>query len=244
MPAEAGLIDARSRGGGGAARPDWPVDPRPLEHPRRDHLHRGRLPIPRRRVGRRSCTDLPRAIRRRFACGPQRVPLRSRGLSSPKVRHCHDRAWSPPRADDPDRPRPIHDDPIALSISAPYPVAARLVVGPDDFRDVGVGNQRYDTVALSGNGVGSEIDGGHYKSSSGPRFRLRASGPGPPQRAPISGARLAAPFVEARRSDRREPGGCPWMRPLVVLSGLSGSCVGRLNNARSSGGEETIEQVE
>jgi hypothetical protein len=93
-PAEAGLLGARSRGGGGAARPDWPVDPRPLEHPRRDHLHRGRLPIPRRRVGRRSRTDLPRAIRRRFACGPQRVPLRSRGLSSPKVRHCHDRAWS------------------------------------------------------------------------------------------------------------------------------------------------------
>ena len=27
MPAEAGLIDARSRGGGVAARPDWPVDP-------------------------------------------------------------------------------------------------------------------------------------------------------------------------------------------------------------------------
>jgi hypothetical protein len=25
------------------------------------------------------------------------------------------------------------------------------------------------------------------------------------------------------------------MRPLVLLSGLSGSCVGRLNNARSSG---------
>src|SRR6266404_9205787 len=59
--------------------------------------------------------------------------------------------------------------------------------------------------------------------------------PRPPQRAPISGARLAAPFVEARRSDRREPGWFPWMRPLVVLSGLSGSCVGRLNNARSSG---------
>jgi hypothetical protein len=156
-------------------------------------------------------------------------------LSSPKVRHCHDRAWSPPRADYLDRPRPLHDDPIALSISAPYPVAARLVVCPDDFRDVGVGNQRYDTVALSGNGVGSEIDGGHYKSSSGPRFRLRASGPGPPQRAPISGARLAAPFVEALRRHRQEPGGCPWMRPLVVLSGLSGSCVGRLNNARSSG---------
>src|SRR5277367_5849629 len=91
--------------------------------------------------------------------------------------------WSPPRADDPDRPRLLHDDPIALSISAPHPVAARLVVGPDDVRDVGVGDERYDAVAPSGNGVGSEVDGGHYKSSSGPRFRLRASVPRPPQRA-------------------------------------------------------------
>ena len=36
------------------------------------------------------------------------------------------------------------------------------------------------------------------------------------------------------RPARARPG-CPWMRPLVLLSGLSGSCVGRLNNARSSG---------
>src|SRR6476469_3322205 len=91
-------------------------------------------------------------------------------LSSPKVRHCHDRAWSPPRADDPDRPRLLHDDPIALNISAPHRVAARLVVGPDDVRDVGVGNERYDTVAPSGNGVGSEVGDGHTKSSPGPRF--------------------------------------------------------------------------
>jgi hypothetical protein len=60
-----------------------------------------------------------------------------------------------------------------------------FVVGPDDVLDVGVGYERYDAVAPSGNGVGSEIDGGHYKSSSGPRFRLRASVPGPPQRAPM-----------------------------------------------------------
>src|SRR5580704_11905405 len=86
----------------------------------------------------------------------------------PKVRR-HDRAWSPPRADDPDRPRPLHDDLFALSISAPHPVAARLVVGPDDVWDVGVGNERYDTVAPSGNGVGSEVDGGHSKSSPGPK---------------------------------------------------------------------------
>src|SRR5260370_18178303 len=100
-------------------------------------------------------------------------------LSSPKVRHCHDRAWSPPRADDLDRPRPLHDDPIALSISAPHRVAARLVVGPDDVLDVGVGNDRYDAVAPSGYGVASEVDGAHYKSSSGPSFRLRPTLPGP-----------------------------------------------------------------
>src|SRR6202048_452514 len=97
----------------------------------------------------------------------------------PKVRR-HDRAWSPPRADDPDRPRPLHDDPIALSIFAPHCVAARLVVGPDDVRDVGVGNERYDTVATSVNGAGSEVDDGHSKSSPGPRFlRLQAIVPGP-----------------------------------------------------------------
>src|SRR6266481_7077537 len=105
---------------------------------------------------------------RAFACVGNR-------LSSPKARHCDDLAWSPPRADDPDRPRPLHDDLFALSISAPHPVAARLVVGPDDVRDVGVGNERYDAVAPSGNGVGSEVDGGHSKSSPGPGFRLRAS---------------------------------------------------------------------
>src|ERR1700731_3296726 len=104
-------------------------------------------------------------------------------FSSPQVRHCHDRAWSPPRADDPDQSRLLHDDPIALNISAPHPVAARLVVGPDDVRDVGVGDERYDAVAPSGNGVGSEVDGGHYESSSDPGFRLQASVPGPPQRA-------------------------------------------------------------
>ena len=99
-------------------------------------------------------------------------------MSSPKVR-CHDRAGSPSRADDPDRPRPLHDDPIALSICAQHPIAAGLVVGPDDVRDVGVGNERYDAVLSSGNGVGSEVDGGHYKSSCGSRFHLRTSGPGP-----------------------------------------------------------------
>src|SRR5271163_4316784 len=68
---------------------------------------------------------------RAFACVGNR-------LSSPKARHCDDRAWSLPRADDPDRPRLLHDDLFALSISAPHPVAAHLVVGPHDVRDVWV----------------------------------------------------------------------------------------------------------
>src|SRR5271163_98623 len=106
---------------------------------------------------------------RTLACVDNRLP-------SSKV---HDRAWSPPRADDPDRPRPLHDDPFALCICAPHPVAARLVGGPDDVRDVGVGNERYDAVAPSGNGVGSEVDGGHSKSS-----RLEVSSSGGHPRAP------------------------------------------------------------
>src|ERR1700738_1138873 len=97
-------------------------------------------------------------------------------LSSPKIRNYRDGAWSPPHGDDPDRPRPLHDDPIALSISAPHHVAARLVVGPDDVGDVGVGNERYDAVTPSGSGVGSEVDGGHSRPSPRPRPRPR-SGP-------------------------------------------------------------------
>ena len=73
--------------------------------------------------------------------------VRGQPIVLPQARHCHDRAWSPPRADDLDRPRPLHDDPIALSISALHRVAAGLVVGSDDVLDVGVGNERYDTVA-------------------------------------------------------------------------------------------------
>ena len=95
-----------------------------------------------------------------------RVPLHASATDCPhpKVRRCHDQEWSPPRADDPDRPKPLHDDLSALSISSPHPVAARLVVGPDDFRDVVVGNERYDAVTPSGNGVGSEVDGGQENS--------------------------------------------------------------------------------
>ena len=132
---------------------------------------------------RRPRTGAPRAIRRRFRrAALQRAPLRSRGLSFPKVRHCHERAWSPLRADYLDRSKPLHVDPIALSISTPHRVAARLVVGPDDVRDVGVGNERYDAVAASGNGR----FGSRWWSPQilpGPRFRLGASVPGAPQRA-------------------------------------------------------------
>src|SRR4051794_31265949 len=125
-------------------------------------------------------------------------------MSSPKVR-CHDRAGSPSRADDPDRPRPLHDDPIALSICAQHPIAAGLVVGPDDVRDVGVGNERYDAVLSSGNGVGSEVDGGHYKSSCGSRFHLRTSGPGP-LREPLYPQR-ASLYVRIRRQRVTKPRG-------------------------------------
>src|SRR5882724_5996607 len=69
--------------------------------------------------------------------------------------------WSPPRADDPDRPRLLHDDLIALSSLPRTALAARLVVGPDG------GAERY--------GVGSEVDGGHHRCSPGPRFCRRAS---------------------------------------------------------------------
>src|SRR6266478_7919126 len=116
---------------------------------------------------------------RAFACVGNR-------LSSPKARRCDDRAWSLPRADDPDRPRLLHDDLFALSISAPHPVAAHLVVGPHDVRDVGVGNERYDAVAPSLNRVGSEVDGGHSKSSPGPEV----SSPGRASPSPS-----ASPYV-------------------------------------------------
>src|SRR5215472_12671436 len=120
---------------------------------------------------------------RAFACVGNR-------WSSPKFRHFDDRTWSPPRADDPDRPRPLHDNLFALSISAPLPVAARLVVGPDDVGDVGVGNERYDAMAPSLNGVGTKVDGRHSKSSPARGFvyarpRARLSGAGHSSRAPM-----------------------------------------------------------
>jgi len=108
-------------------------------------------------------------------CMPRQSIVLSQGPA------CRDQAWSPPHGDDPDRLRSFHDDLFALSISAPHPVAARLVVGPDDVRDVGVSNERYDAVTPSGSGIGSKIDGSHCKSSCRPRFSLRTSAPGRPQ---------------------------------------------------------------
>ena len=109
-------------------------------------------------------------------CMPRQSIVLSQGPA------CRDQAWSPPHGDDPDRLRSFHDDLFALSISVPHPVAARLVVGPDDVRDVGVSNERYDAVTPSGSGIGSKIDGSHCKSSCRPRFSLRASAPGRPQK--------------------------------------------------------------
>src|SRR6516165_3234469 len=75
------LSAPRSRGDGDTARPE--AAPLPLKHPNRDHLQGGRLLIPLRRVGRHDdraqAAIHPRAV--------QRAPLRSRGLSSPEVRH-------------------------------------------------------------------------------------------------------------------------------------------------------------
>src|SRR6516164_2831158 len=104
--------------------------------------------------------------------------IRRQPIVLPRARHCDVRAWSPPRADDPDRPRLLHDDLFALSISASHPVAARLVIGPDNVRDVGAGNERYDAVAPSLNGIGTEVDGRHCN----------------PPRASVPGL-LASPYV-------------------------------------------------
>jgi hypothetical protein len=63
---------------------------------------------------------------------------------------------------------------------------------PDDVRDVGVGNERYDAVAPSGNGVGSEVDGGHSKSS---RLEVSSSGGHPrvPSESPLC---CKKPYIE------------------------------------------------
>jgi hypothetical protein len=68
---------------------------------------------------------------------------------------------------------------LPFRISAPHAVAARLVVDPDDVRDVGVGNERYDAVMPSGRGVGSKVDGGHCKSSPAGGFVSGRASPGP-----------------------------------------------------------------
>ena len=84
---------------------------------------------------------------------------------------CRDRDWSPSRGDDPDRAKSLYDDWFAFSISALHPIAARLVVGPDDIRDVGMGNERYDAVRPSDRGVYSQVNGGHSNSPFASRGR-------------------------------------------------------------------------
>src|SRR6266851_5574533 len=81
----------------------------------------GAVEEPGRRQAATHLADGERRDERAVRC---RVLLQSSALSRSGM--------SPARADDPDRPRLLHDDPIALSISGPHPVAARLVVGPDD----------------------------------------------------------------------------------------------------------------
>ena len=99
-----------------------------------------------------------------------------------------------------------------------------------------MGNQRYDALALSGNGVGSEIDGGHYKSSSGPRFRLRARGPELPQRCrPFV---LQGPYTTLRMRVLSEPrkvtpsGSVIQLRP--TLANRKRDPVGRVRFRKSS----------
>jgi len=142
--------------------------------------------MPRRRVGRHDGRARMRRVLSGGASGAalQRAPLRSRGLSFPKVWHCHERAWSPLRADYLDRSKPLHDDPIALSISGPHRVAARLVVSPDDVRDVGVGTS--DTTRWRRAVTGSVRKSTLVTTNPSPaRGFVWASVPGPPQRAPM-----------------------------------------------------------
>jgi hypothetical protein len=60
-----------------------------------------------------------------------------------------------------------------------------------------VGNERYDAVAPSGNGVGSEVDGGQSKFSVGPRFRLRGAFR-PPAASPYVAYSASAPVETVR----------------------------------------------
>ena len=90
-------------------------------------------------------------------------------------------------------PRPLHDDPIAVSISAPHRVAARLVVGPDDVRDVGVGKERYDTVAPSRNGVASKSRWWSFQILPGPEVSSPGERPRAPSESPYVADSAPAP---------------------------------------------------
>src|SRR5437867_1350605 len=74
---------------------------------------------------------------------------------------------------------------------------AAITCNEADFRCLG--DAWADAVAPSGNGVGSEIDAGHYKSFSGPRFRL-----GERPRAPSE-----SPYVRIWRQRLTKPSDQP-----------------------------------
>src|SRR6516164_3951268 len=65
-----------------------------------------------------------------------------------------------------------------VTIGRGHLLALTIVIGPDDVQDVGAGNERYDAVAPSLNGVGTEVDGRHCN----------------PPRASVPGL-LASPYV-------------------------------------------------
>src|SRR5215471_200510 len=56
-----------------------------------------------------------------------------------------------------------------VAIGHGHLLAVTILIGPDDVRDVGMGNERYDAITPSGSGVGLEVDGGHCKSSCSSR---------------------------------------------------------------------------
>ena len=70
-----------------------------------------------------------------------------------------------PHASATDCPLPKFD---IVTIGHGHLLALTILIGPDDVRDVGVGSERYDPVAPSLNGVGSDVDGSHSKFSPGP----------------------------------------------------------------------------
>jgi hypothetical protein len=93
-------------------------------------------------------------------------------------------------------------------------------------------------VAPSGDGVGSEVDGDHYKSSSCPRFRLRASVSGPPKRQAATSPRSASCSTGSSSARFSRPTGARGARPKHVIKKakipilLDGDAAGQLLQQR------------